>query len=434
MDATIACKEFGFDVGQEVPAYDVGMGDFYLSDPIVLDDINCTGHEDSIVDCPALQGKDMHNCIHSEDVALKCSMATTSTTTTPQALFEFYADGENEMSAVVRLLQLGDYEHAGELDDGSVSGLLQVSYNGIWGSVCNTGFSDQDAKVACGQLGYGIGAEINAFTIGLFDMSVYQPFIAAYIGCNASHTNMLDCSGRWGLDQPNCDFNDTVAIRCAPASSTNGTCCCDVLQSGDFISSEEKDCVVGQLRIYNERKCAGSVTNATGLPFFNETGFSCTADNVRCEAESSFEPMSGSGSLCTWVEADQLSETNPSICPTLVPYQNGVIYPGNSDDQYLNYCEYMVTTECLSMCFEESRSSCSNECDKYAPLFSNQDRGTTAGLNSNNAGLIAGVVAGAVVLVVIVVGIVVMIVKRKSRRVINTLPTARRVAIQGAIP
>lgn len=434
MDATIACKEFGFEVGQEVPAYDVGMGDFYLSDPIVLDDINCTGHEDSIVDCPALQGKDMHNCIHSEDVALKCSMATTSTTTTPQALLEFYADGENEMSAVVRLLQLDDYEHAGESDDGSVSGLLQVLYNFTWGSVCNTGFSDQDAKVACGQLGYDIGEEINAFTVGLFGMSVYQPFIGAYIDCNASHTNIRECSGRWGFDQPNCDFNDTVAIRCAPTSSTNGTCCCDVLQGGDFINSEETDCAVGRLRIYNERRCAGSVTYATGLPFLLETGFACTADKVRCEAESSFEPMSGSGSLCTWVEANQLSETNSSICPTPVPYQNGVIYPGNSDDQYLNYCEYMVTTDCLSMCFEESRSSCSNECDKYAPLFSNQGGSNNTGLNSNNAGLIIGVVVGVVVLVVIIVVVItVMIVKRKSRRVMNAPPTASS-AIQGAVP
>jgi len=34
-------------------------------------------------------------------------------------------------------------------------GRLEVFYNGIWGTVCNDGFSDIDAKVFCYQLGFG---------------------------------------------------------------------------------------------------------------------------------------------------------------------------------------------------------------------------------------------------------------------------------------
>ena len=36
-----------------------------------------------------------------------------------------------------------------------LEGRLEVRYNGIWGTVCGTGFTDAAAKVACYVLGYG---------------------------------------------------------------------------------------------------------------------------------------------------------------------------------------------------------------------------------------------------------------------------------------
>ena len=35
------------------------------------------------------------------------------------------------------------------------AGRLEIKYNGVWGTVCNYGFDQNDAKVACYMLGFG---------------------------------------------------------------------------------------------------------------------------------------------------------------------------------------------------------------------------------------------------------------------------------------
>ena len=44
------------------------------SGPIFLDQLNCVGSEESLVDCPLLERSvGLHHCNHSMDVGLRCS-------------------------------------------------------------------------------------------------------------------------------------------------------------------------------------------------------------------------------------------------------------------------------------------------------------------------------------------------------------------------
>ena len=69
-DAGIVCRQLGF--GPPIIARDnafYGEG----SDQIWLNDVNCTGNELTIEDCPH-NGWGIHNCDHGEDAGVQCAV------------------------------------------------------------------------------------------------------------------------------------------------------------------------------------------------------------------------------------------------------------------------------------------------------------------------------------------------------------------------
>ena len=55
------------------------------------------------------------------------------------------------------------------LQDGtdSSNGRVEICQNGIWGSVCSTGWDHTDASVVCRQLGYGTEGMCIVSVLGL---------------------------------------------------------------------------------------------------------------------------------------------------------------------------------------------------------------------------------------------------------------------------
>ena len=67
--SSVACgfmRQYG---GDQVSAADYGEA---TDLPILLDDVKCTGSESNLLSCPQLPLGMSHDCIHQEDVALRC--------------------------------------------------------------------------------------------------------------------------------------------------------------------------------------------------------------------------------------------------------------------------------------------------------------------------------------------------------------------------
>ncbi|XP_076153331.1 scavenger receptor cysteine-rich domain-containing protein DMBT1-like [Alosa pseudoharengus] len=114
-DAQVVCRQLqcGTALSAEVPA-SVPPGDL----PIWLSEVNCTGDETSLWECPPAEwGR--HDCSHKEDVRVMCSGTNT-----------------------FRLR-------------GPCKGAIEVYYNGTWGNICVNDMDTNTGSVICRQLGCG---------------------------------------------------------------------------------------------------------------------------------------------------------------------------------------------------------------------------------------------------------------------------------------
>ena len=89
--------------------------------PINLDNVQCTGNETQLVDCPYVSD---HNCFHFEDAGVVCANASCN-------------DGD------IRLFG----------GNNMYEGRVEICLLGVWGTVCDDFWSLQDARVACKSLG-----------------------------------------------------------------------------------------------------------------------------------------------------------------------------------------------------------------------------------------------------------------------------------------
>ena len=67
-DAHVACKQMGFGGAKSIKKFNPGKS----SSPIHLDDLECTGKERSLFECPHSR-IGVNNCDHNEDVGVVCT-------------------------------------------------------------------------------------------------------------------------------------------------------------------------------------------------------------------------------------------------------------------------------------------------------------------------------------------------------------------------
>ncbi|CAI8006184.1 Scavenger receptor cysteine-rich type 1 protein M160 [Geodia barretti] len=110
-DARVVCRQLGlpfqFPFARSFAHYGPGQG------PIYLDDLDCSGHEISLLECPHI-GVGNHNCGHLEDAGVYCS------TEVPPPSFVCE-------TGQIRLVN----------GSNTTEGRVEVCFNNTWGTVCD---------------------------------------------------------------------------------------------------------------------------------------------------------------------------------------------------------------------------------------------------------------------------------------------------------
>ena len=128
--------------------------------PIFLDNVNCVGTETNLLECDL--DSDVRDCTHERDVSIRCYTPGNTKARLVTSCRTTIAD--NPWSPIIITL-VNCEEGSVRLVDGiqgEFEGRVEVCLHGVWGSVCNTEWDVEDARVVCRELGYSDLCEYHA--------------------------------------------------------------------------------------------------------------------------------------------------------------------------------------------------------------------------------------------------------------------------------
>ncbi|OCT71914.1 neurotrypsin isoform X1 [Xenopus laevis] len=183
LNAQVVCRQLGFSGPSSLSSKgEFGFGEGF----IFLDDVTCMGEEFSLLDCPH-SSWGQHDCSHSEDVGVQCSNESNDIIAIPPGPPVRLMDGES-----------------------TKEGRVEVFLNGEWGSVCDDGWTDDDAAVVCRQLGHRGPAK--ARTMAYFGEG-QGPIHLDNVECSGSENTLAECS-KQDSGIHNCWHNEDAGVIC----------------------------------------------------------------------------------------------------------------------------------------------------------------------------------------------------------------------------
>ena len=116
------------------------------------------------------------------------------------------------LSALILLLLLttGTAERVRLVGSRSIQeGRLEVYHDGVWGTVCDSGFTDAAARVVCHMLGFGYTGWFIGNNYGAGSGTIWL----TNVRCNGTETSLADCQhDSWGLHH--CSHYEDVSLKC----------------------------------------------------------------------------------------------------------------------------------------------------------------------------------------------------------------------------
>ncbi|XP_070175763.1 scavenger receptor cysteine-rich domain-containing protein DMBT1-like [Littorina saxatilis] len=193
-DAQVVCRQLGYDP-YEATAYSSAFVQQGYG-PVYLTEMNCTGRERSILECPKSKPFRQNSCSYNKDAGVSC------------------------IKPVLEDIRLVDGSQPYE-------GRVELLVNGTWGTICDSGWDDQDAQVVCRQLGYDpSGATANrsaTFNAGS------GPIYLTDLQCLGRETDILRCPNAYPFKQVSCSHRDDAGVACSKKCGSylcnnGGTC------------------------------------------------------------------------------------------------------------------------------------------------------------------------------------------------------------------
>ncbi|XP_064596276.1 deleted in malignant brain tumors 1 protein-like isoform X1 [Liolophura sinensis] len=176
--ANTLCRILGYSHGYSVRRAGFGEGSGF----ILLDDVVCSGNETRISQCSHAPWGN-NKCRHGQDLGLVCTNDTT----------------------VAEKIRLAN----GSTTATTLTGRLEVSAFGIWGTVCDDKFNKLSASTLCRIFGYRDGYPIN----GAFGAGTGVIWLDD-LACSGNEARISQCSHRpWG--ENNCGHSEDIGLVCS---------------------------------------------------------------------------------------------------------------------------------------------------------------------------------------------------------------------------
>nr|XP_022319040.1 uncharacterized protein LOC111121867 isoform X2 [Crassostrea virginica] len=245
-DAQVVCRMLGFEGGAE-KATRLGLFGFGNSN-FLLDEVNCTGSENTLEECSKSAWKE-HDCRKYEVAGVVCYPSKVCTEKeyhcdndrclTPRQVCdgtEDCRDGADESDCDIQV-----YLVNGETP---YSGRVEIVKNGLRGTICDDGWSDNSAVVICRMLGYRGGQAKADAAFGAGSGVIWLDDVE----CHGNESSLTNCPSRpWG--DHNCGHAEDAGVICdgafdvttrqttmAPITTTQSTTVSITLVNGDLPS------------------------------------------------------------------------------------------------------------------------------------------------------------------------------------------------------
>ncbi|XP_040275435.1 lysyl oxidase homolog 3 isoform X4 [Bufo bufo] len=188
--ASVVCRMLGFGSAKEALTggrMGQGMGSIHMNE------VKCTGHEQSILDC---QYKNIteEDCKHSEDAAVRCNIPYMGYEKTIRL-----AGGRSQQEGRVEVL----WGPRGEER---------------WGFVCGEGWGTREAAVVCQQLGLGFVSSALQET-WYWDASNVTEMIMSGVRCSGTEMTLQQCSRHKSVSCKNTATRHAAGVICSESAS-----------------------------------------------------------------------------------------------------------------------------------------------------------------------------------------------------------------------